>query len=216
MGVLPALRKRYPMRTIDGSLEIAQTLLAKRNDGRLLSIATATVLTADSESRVHAVFSTAQDISLPTSGLYAGWATILTNSGTSAAVATVKVGGNTLHTLSPGRWCVVTSLSTTPSSLSDWSVVYSDGGSLGYVYPHDATTSWSGPTGGYYYLTVTALFHGQGLLPMVNCYETSGSICKEVIPDSVEINSSTGEVKVYVPDTPDLRYAGKITMKQVT
>lgn len=78
-----------------------------------------------------------------------------------------------------------------------------------YTSTFDATTSWGAAAAGYYTITVTAATHGRGTNPEVTVLAADGSDWVVVSPDRVKV-LSTGNVQIRVPETPDLRFAGKI------
>lgn len=78
-----------------------------------------------------------------------------------------------------------------------------------YTSSFDATTSWGAAAAGYYTITVTAATHGRGTNPEVSVLAVDGSDWVKVSPDRIKV-LSTGDVQIRVPETPDLRFAGKI------
>jgi len=78
-----------------------------------------------------------------------------------------------------------------------------------YTSTFDATTSWGAAAGGYYTITVTAATHGRGTNPEVTVLASDSSDWVTVSPDRVKILAN-GDVQIRVPETPDLRFAGKI------
>jgi len=83
-------------------------------------------------------------------------------------------------------------------------------GGTGVAYFEDFTAvSWSGPSGGFYTYTVLAIDHGKGVNPGVQVYLDTSSNYDKVEVDRVRI-SSIGDVEIRVPDSPDLRFTGRI------
>lgn len=82
-----------------------------------------------------------------------------------------------------------------------------------YTKTHNATTDWSGPTGGYYRISIGAVQHLQGVQPRIECYVLNGSVYDVVEPDNVSV-TATGDITIYVPSEPDLRYQGKVVVQQ--
>lgn len=78
-----------------------------------------------------------------------------------------------------------------------------------YVDTFNATTDWSGPSGGLYTITVTAATHAKGGNPNVQVYELVGSDYELVQPNSLVING-LGDVTISTLQTPDTRFAGLI------
>ena len=78
-----------------------------------------------------------------------------------------------------------------------------------YVYGFTATTEWGTAAGGYYTITVTAATHGIGSNPVISVQELTGSDFIKVEADQLKIFAN-GNVSIRVPETPDLRFAGRI------
>lgn len=81
-----------------------------------------------------------------------------------------------------------------------------------FVATFNATTSWSGPSGGLYTITIPVATHGKGVNPMVQIMELNGSIYDSIVV-SYHINN-LGDISITVQDVPDLRFAGKITIAE--
>ena len=79
-----------------------------------------------------------------------------------------------------------------------------------YTLTHNAVADWGAAGGGYYTITTTAVTHGRGTRPTFQFFETVGANEVEVMPDQAFIVTASGDVVFRVPDTPDLRYAGKV------
>ena len=77
-----------------------------------------------------------------------------------------------------------------------------------HITNFDATASWGTAAGGYYTITVTAATHGRGVNPSVVLEVISSTDHIVVSADRVLIESN-GNVKIRVPDTPNLRFAGR-------
>jgi hypothetical protein len=86
------------------------------------------------------------------------------------------------------------------------------GNSTTYELPISGLGDWTGPSGGFYTLTILASTHGKGTSPSVQCYVSSGSDFESITPDSIILNSS-GDVTISIPSSPDLRLLGKIAIK---
>ena len=84
----------------------------------------------------------------------------------------------------------------------------SGGSNPSHVALFDATTSWSGPSGGEYSISISEVVHGQGASPQVQVFEKNGTDYEEVVV-FITVNAS-GDVTIKVPDTPDLRFEGKL------
>lgn len=67
---------------------------------------------------------------------------------------------------------------------------------------------WAGPSSGNYSITIAAATHLKGTEPLVTVFEKSGSDYEVIIVNTI-INSF-GSVTIYVNQTPDLRFIGKI------
>lgn len=88
----------------------------------------------------------------------------------------------------------------------------SSGGGSGTPYSQTfLTATWSGPSGGYYTITILESTHGKGTDPGVEVYETSGTDDDQVTIDRIRVNSS-GDVELRVPSSPDLRFDGKVVI----
>jgi hypothetical protein len=87
------------------------------------------------------------------------------------------------------------------------------GGGGGAVYSEtfNASGDWSGPSGGYYTITVLEATHEQGTTPMVQVYELVGALYEQVDVDRVAINGS-GDVTIRVTENIDTRFEGRITI----
>lgn len=78
-----------------------------------------------------------------------------------------------------------------------------------YVDTFNATTDWGSPSGGYYTITITEATHNLGINPTINLFEEDAGDYLSVEVDEIRVNVS-GDVSFRVPETPDLRFAGKI------
>lgn len=85
-------------------------------------------------------------------------------------------------------------------------------GGSGSVSAHsqtfNATSDWSGPSGGVYSITVLESSHDKGTNPIVQIFELVGSDYEEVQVD-ISINSN-GDVTISVTENIDTRFVGKI------
>lgn len=77
------------------------------------------------------------------------------------------------------------------------------------VVTFNATTSWTGPSGGYYTQTILEATHNKGTDPVVQVFETIAGDDILVGLDAVTINSS-GDIELQVTD--NARFAGKIVI----
>lgn len=81
-----------------------------------------------------------------------------------------------------------------------------------YTTTFDATTDWGSATGGYYTITIAQTTHTRGTSPSVRIYITDGGTGFNIVePDQSNV-ASNGDVSFRVPDSPDLRFAGKIVL----
>jgi hypothetical protein len=81
-----------------------------------------------------------------------------------------------------------------------------------YYQIFNATTDWGAPSGGYYTITVLESAHGKGLHPLAEIFELNGSVYERVEVDLLTVDSITGNISFRVPETPDLRFVGKIVI----
>lgn len=84
----------------------------------------------------------------------------------------------------------------------------SSGGDGPFVYLFNATTDWGSPSGGYYNIVVTEAVHGKGLQPSADLYELNGITYEEVY--GAIVVAANGNVTISVPQSPDLRFEGRI------
>lgn len=80
-----------------------------------------------------------------------------------------------------------------------------------YIHSFNNTSSWAGPSVGFYTITVLAITHGLGINVNPVIFELDGSDFVQVNVDEVRINPS-GDITIRVPDSPDLRFTGKIIL----
>jgi hypothetical protein len=80
-----------------------------------------------------------------------------------------------------------------------------------YVQYFNSSSDWGSPSGGYYTITILAATHTKGINPIVNIRELSGSDYIDLSVDQILINSS-GDISFRVLETPDLRFAGRVTI----
>lgn len=81
-----------------------------------------------------------------------------------------------------------------------------------YSDTFDATTDWGSASGGYYTITYLASTHGKGTTPSYQIEITDGGTgYNRVEVDQVNVNAS-GDIAFRVPEDPDLRFAGRITV----
>jgi hypothetical protein len=159
----------------------------------------------------------AQDVTLPdATTLPKGWKVVINaeaggnltvKDGGAGATLQIILAGSTLpayeftlldNGTTAGVWFV--------SSLDNAGVT----ASTRYVLPHDATTDWGAPSGGYYTIATTEATHGRGVNPMIQFYEDVGAgVLVQTQPDSSTVQT-TGNHDFKVPESPDMRYAGKV------
>lgn len=72
-------------------------------------------------------------------------------------------------------------------------------------------SDWNGPSGGFYTITILEAAHNKGTSPGVEIFELVSGDYIQVEVDRVRVNSG-GDVEVRVPETPDLRFNGKIVI----
>lgn len=84
------------------------------------------------------------------------------------------------------------------------------GGSSASAYSQtfNDTSDWSGPSGGYYTITILESTHNKGITPIVQTYELVGLEYEEVETDII-VNTS-GDVTIKVTENNDARFAGKV------
>lgn len=83
------------------------------------------------------------------------------------------------------------------------------GGSVSaYSQTFNATSDWSGPTGGFYTITIVETTHDKDVNPTIQVFELVGSDYEEVMVDII-VNSS-GDVTLRVTENNDARFAGKV------
>ena len=75
----------------------------------------------------------------------------------------------------------------------------------------NATTDWSGPSGGFYTVTLAWADHGKSKSPIAQVFQKDGTDYYGVDVDRVTVNSS-GDVTIRVPDSPDSRFEGKLVV----
>jgi hypothetical protein len=79
-----------------------------------------------------------------------------------------------------------------------------------YTATFDATTDWGSASGGYYTITVTQATHTRGTTPSVKLQITDGGTGYNAVePDETNVEAN-GDISFRVPDSPDLRFAGRI------
>jgi hypothetical protein len=82
-----------------------------------------------------------------------------------------------------------------------------------YTTFFNATTDWGVAAGGYYTITITEAVHNQGTATIdVSFFESSGGDWVEIQVDNVSIDQTTGDVSFSVPESPDNRFAGRVTL----
>lgn len=78
-----------------------------------------------------------------------------------------------------------------------------------YNATFNATSDWGSASGGFYTITVLQTTHLVGTSPAVSLFELDSGDHVLVNVDEVRVNTS-GDVSFRVPETPDLRFAGKV------
>ena len=158
-----------------------------------------------------------QDVILPNaSTLTAGWNRTIDVASDSVGSILLKtydaVTPVLLKTLASGKSIKVTLLDATTTA-GEWKIeVISESETAAaerYVYGFTATTEWGTASAGYYTITVTAATHGIGVNPVCKVQELSGSDFIDVEPDRI-YTYANGDISFRVPETPDLRFAGRI------
>lgn len=84
------------------------------------------------------------------------------------------------------------------------------GSSTPYSQTFNDSSDWTGPSLGFYTITILETTHDKGTTPIVQVYELISSDYEEVITDIV-INSS-GDITIRVTDNIDTRFAGRIVV----
>ena len=80
-----------------------------------------------------------------------------------------------------------------------------------YTDTFDATTDWGTAALGYYTMTYAAATHLKGVNPVAQVFETISGVDYRTQPDQTGVNAS-GDIDLIVPDDPDCRFAGRITV----
>ena len=167
--------------------------------------------------QLHLTAASGQDVILPNANnLTAGWNrtfSVATDSVGSISIRTYHATTPALlKTLASGKSIKVTLLDA-KTTAGEWKVeVISESETTAaerYVYGFTATTEWGTAAGGYYTITVTAATHGIGSNPVISVQELTGSDFIKVEADQLKIFAN-GNVSIRVPETPDLRFAGRI------
>ena len=160
-----------------------------------------------------------QDVILPNaSTLTAGWNRTIDVASDSVGSILLKtydaVTPVLLKTLASGKSVKVTLISGATDA-GTWKVeVISEtetSAAERYVSGFTATTEWGTAAGGYYTITVTAATHGIGSNPVVSVQQLTGSDYLIVDSDLTKIFAN-GNISIRVPETPDLRFAGRLVI----
>ena len=200
---------------VKGDMQVKRTgIFDRRADQGLRQ---ATIVGADTLTRHSAWWQSLsaaapQDVNLPdATTLPNGWAVVVFASG--ASDLTVKDnGGTTIHLVESGNayeFFLVDNGDADGTWYVNFLEISSEVPALRYTMTHNAVADWGAAVGGYYTITITEATHEKGTSPVPQYYETSGADQIEVIPDRSLVNAS-GDVSFRVPDSPDLRYAGKV------
>lgn len=83
------------------------------------------------------------------------------------------------------------------------------GSSIPFEQSFNATTDWGVASGGYYTISITEASHAKGTSPIVSILEADGLNFNKVEVDLVTLTPA-GDISFRVPETPNLRFAGKI------
>jgi hypothetical protein len=81
-----------------------------------------------------------------------------------------------------------------------------------YFAIFNSTTDWTGPSGGFYELSIAQLSHTRGVNPQIQIYELVSGDYVLVNVDQVIVDDITGDVILKVPSSPDLRFNGKVIL----
>jgi len=204
---------------IKGDLQVRRTLIADRRADQGLA---ASVITGAATLTRHSAWwqalsaAAGQDVNLPDPTASPtcpnGWTVVVQATG--AADLTVKDAGTGTVKVVPAGSAYEFTLTNNGSAAGTWHVMsLEDAGTVvasRYTSPHNATTDWGSASGGYYTISVTGAVHGRGTNPMIQYYEVVGGNQIQVTPDQSSVASATGNLSFRVPDSPDLRYAGKV------
>ena len=160
-----------------------------------------------------------QDIILPDAQtLEAGWNRTIDVASDSVGSVLLKTYDDVtpvlLKTLASGKSVKVTLISGATSA-GTWKVeVISEtetSAAERYVSGFTATTEWGTAAGGYYTITITSATHGIGSNPVVSVQQLTGSDYLVVDVDELKIFAN-GNVSIKVPETPNLRFAGRVVI----
>jgi hypothetical protein len=82
-----------------------------------------------------------------------------------------------------------------------------------YTQTFNATTDWGTASGGKYTITISGTTHNKGVNPQIRIQEDLGSELDNIVePDDLITNEATGDISFSVPEIPDYRFAGIITV----
>lgn len=162
---------------------------------------------------------TNQDVILPNASLLtAGWNRTIDVADDSVGSILLKtydaITPVLLKTLASGKSVKVTLISgATDAGTWKIEVISSTETSAAerYVSGFTATTEWGAAAGGYYTIPVTAATHGIGINPVVSVQQLTGADYLIVDVDQLKVFAN-GDVSIRVPETPDLRFAGRLVI----
>lgn len=202
-----------------GDYSVGRTITAGR---RVNSGFTAETITASRTLTIHdyqwirITNASTQDVILPdATTLENGWQVVVDVPAASAASVNVKtydaVTPVLLRNIESGRAYEFTLVDNSTDE-GTWHVNFLEEADAipteRYIETFDATTDWGTAAAGYYTITITEATHGRGANPNVQIQSLSGTDYITVTPDRILVESD-GDTKIRVPETPDLRFAGR-------
>jgi hypothetical protein len=205
--------------TVYGDLNVKRSIIADRRVNQGLSketISGVRAVTINDYAWLQIINSSTQDVVLPdATTLSNGFTIVVMADAASGASVNVKTYNATtpvlLKNILVGRAYKFTLLDGTTAAGSWQKTLLGEADILPaerYVDTFNATTDWSGPAGGYYTRTITAVTHGMGTSPTVKVRSGSGPYV-DVMTDSLSV-AANGDITIQVTQTPDLRFAGQV------
>ena len=79
----------------------------------------------------------------------------------------------------------------------------------GYIKTFNATTDWGAASGGFYTIVVAVGTHSKGTHPILQIQSLSGADYVDVEVDEIR-TTAIGNVLIRVPESPDLRFEGRL------
>jgi hypothetical protein len=208
------------MKEIRGDMNVKRTLVADRRVDEGLNdqnITTSLALVRHAEKYQRLNASAGNDlVVLPdATTLLNGWEVIIINNGTVDLLVEDSGDYSTFDNISVGnanRYILMDNGSVE----GEWFVEPMDSAEVTsatrYSNTFNATTDWGSASGGYYTITVVQTTHTRGSHPSVQLYIGDGGTGFNVVePDETNVEAN-GDVSFQVPDSPDLRFAGKIVL----